>query len=540
MIRTIRRGSAALVVVIVALFALPGLASAHAVLLSSTPAANSVLEKSPPNLELNYDEDINASLASVKLYDGKGKAVALDAPHSGSSAKSVVATLPKLADGLYAVVWRVTSVDGHVVDGAFSFQIGTASTGGNGSSLVSQVRSGATADRSVVWLYGIGRFLSLTGLVLLVGVGMWSLQGSPELSTYRAFARLRWPAWGLLLVGSALCLLMFSSEVHSGRLADAFKPSAWSDALHTDTGRMLLVRLAMCLAFVVVILQWDARRANWWKALAITASVVTIASFSASGHPNSLDPRVLWISLDMLHLAAIVVWVGGLIALGVAPRAWLDEPEAYRPVHRFSFSAAVCVPVIVITGVLQTWKLAGALDDVTATTWGRLLLSKVMLVVVMVAIGGVSRWVLLHEGAGHLRRTVITEAIIGIVVVGLAAGMVAQPPRPSIASQPYSQQLTSNGVIASVTISPGSVGRNEVHILITPPGGSLKPVADVTARVLLPSASIPESPVTLKKEGPDHYSGSVTFPRAGSWTLEIIVNVNGADSVLIKGTVPIP
>ena len=68
---------------------------------------------------------------------------------------------------------------------------------------------------------------------------------------------------------------------------------------------------------------------------------------------------------------------------GVAPRAWLDEPQAHRPVHRFSFSAAVCVPVIVITGVLQTWKLAGALDDVTATTWGRLLLSKVMLVVVI-------------------------------------------------------------------------------------------------------------------------------------------------------------
>jgi copper transport protein len=242
----------------------------------------------------------------------------------------------------------------------------------------------------------------------------------------------------------------------------------------------------------------------------------------------------------MLHLAAIVVWIGGLIALGIAPRAWLDEPEAYRPVHRFSFSAAVCVPVIVITGVLQTWKLAGALDDVTATTWGRLLLSKVMLVVVMVAIGGVSRWVLLHEGAGHLRRTVAAEAIIGIVVVGLAAAMVAQPPRPSIPSRPYSQQLTSNSVIASVTISPGSVGRNEIHIIITPPGGSITPVADVTARVLLPSASIPESPVTLKKEAANHYSGSVTFPRSGDWTLQIIVNVNGADSVLIKGTVPIP
>ncbi|MEI8238514.1 MAG: copper resistance protein CopC [Actinomycetota bacterium] len=540
MSRSLRTGLAALLLAAVALFSLPGVASAHAVLESSTPAANSVIEVSPPTLELRYDEAVNASLASVKLFDGKGKPVVLDTPRAGATSATVVMTLPKLSNGLYAVVWRVTSVDGHVVDGAFSFQIGSTPTGGNGQNLLDQVRSGAAADRSVVWLYGVGRFLALAGVVLLAGVGLWSLQGRPDLSSNSRFARLRWPGWAAFTVGAALCLSMYAAEVHSGRLSDAFSGQAWNDAIHTDTGRMLLIRLAMALGFVVVLLQWEARQQNWWRALSITTSIVTIASFSASGHANALQPRVVWIAIDMLHLIAIVVWVGGLIALAMTPRAWLAEPEAVRPVHRFSFAAAICVPVIVGTGLLQTWKLAGTLDDVTATTWGRLLLSKVVLVVAMVAIGGVSRWLLLNAGTVGIRRTVVAEAIIGVVVIGLAAAMVAQAPRVAIPSRPYSKQLTSNGVIASVTISPGSVGHNEVHIFITPPGGSLRPVTDVKARVLLASASIPESPVTLKQEGPNHYSGSVTFPRAGQWTLQIIVNVNGADSVLLNGTVPIP
>jgi copper transport protein len=249
---------------------------------------------------------------------------------------------------------------------------------------------------------------------------------------------------------------------------------------------------------------------------------------------------VLWVAVDAAHMTAVLVWLGGLIALWFAPKVWLAEPEAVRPVNRFSFAASVCVPVIVGTGLLQTWKLAGGLNDVTATTWGRMLLAKTMLVVAMVALGAISRWLLEHEGAEHLRRTVLTEAVIGVLVVGLAAGIVSQAPRPPLPSQPYSQQLAASGLIASVTISPGHVGSNEIHVIITPPGGSIAPVASLVGRVSLPSAAIPSSPITLKKEGPNHYSGSITFPRRGDWTIELIVGVTESSNVQVKSTVHIP
>jgi copper transport protein len=160
--------------------------------------------------------------------------------------------------------------------------------------------------------------------------------------------------------------------------------------------------------------------------------------------------------------------------------------------------------------------------------------------VVLLAVAGVSRWLLHHEGAASIRRTVVVEAVLGLVVVGLAAGMVALPPKAPVAERPFAVELSSAGLIAIVSLSPGRVGGNEVHLTMTPPGGSITPISSATARVQLPSASIPFSPVTLVAEGPNHYSGSVTFPRAGEWTLEVLVQITATDAVLLKTTVPIP
>jgi hypothetical protein len=76
--------------------------------------------------------------------------------------------------------------------------------------------------------------------------------------------------------------------------------------------------------------------------------------------------------------------------------------------------------------------------------------------------------------------------------------------------------------------------------LVTPPGGSLAPVAGLTARMSLPARSIPESPVTVVAEGVNHFSGTITLPAAGDWKLDIIVQTSAGSSTLISTTVPIP
>jgi hypothetical protein len=184
----------------------------------------------------------------------------------------------------------------------------------------------------------------------------------------------------------------------------------------------------------------------------------------------------------------------------------------------------------------------------TASSWARLRDADVGLLeaytvppaVVLLAVAGVSRWLLHHDGPASLRRTVVVEALAGIAVVGLAAGMVALPPRAAEATQPFAEQLAARGVIAVVSLGPGRVGANEIHVFITPPGGSISPVGSLTTRVSLPAKGIPFAPVTLVQEGPNHYSGNVTFPTSGDWTLELVVQVSASDTVLLSTTVPIP
>lgn len=530
-------GSAAAAAVVLGWTAAP--VFAHASLESSVPAANSVIETSPPEIVLDFDEDIEASLATIRVFDADQQPVGVGAAGPGADATIVTATLPALDDGLYAVVWRVTSADGHVVDGAFSFQVGSGDVG-DGNDLIAQVSQGNGVDPGLKWAYGLARWFALTGAILLIGLGLWSVQGRPQLGTLPAVNRTMWAAWTVFVVGGFATFGFFGAQAKGGTSADALSPSVWGDVAGTDTGRALLVRAILAVVLGLLLRVWHRHSATWWQGLAGVASLLAFVASSASGHPNSLSPRLLWIAVDVVHLVAIAVWVGGLFALLLAGRDWLAEPEAVRPVRRYSSSALVAVPVIAVTGVAQALKLTGSLDDVTATTWGRMLLGKVVLVVVMVALGAVSRWLLHHDGPSALRRTVLVEGVIGLVVIALAAGMVGQPPRAAAPAIPFNQQITSNGVIAAISISPGSVGSNEIHVLITPPGGSLTAISNLTARVALPAKDIPNSPVTLTSEGVNHYSGTITFPESGEWTLQLIVNVTPSDSALLKTTVTIP
>lgn len=363
------------------------------------------------------------------------------------------------------------------------------------------------------WVLGVARFLSTLGGLAVIGAGGWLLTVAPAAAD-------RLAARQFLRVAAAVFVV--------GTLAATF-----------DGGRALIVRDAFAVALLVLAALWDRRQRGWWRGVAATAGVFGLATFPFAGHSNSLAPRVLWFVVDFLHLAAIAVWAGGLVVLLLAGRDLLATARGERIARRYSTAVAICIPIIVATGIAQAWKLGGGFDDVAATDWGRVLLIKVALVVVMLAVAAVSRWLLLRDCAGSIPRTVVVEAMIGVAALGLAAGMAGLPPAPAVAAQPFAAQLTDSGLIVEVSVGPGVVGGNDLHVVITPPGGSIVPVVAAAARVSLASV-VPAAPVQLVSEGPNHYSGVVTFPRAGDWTLDIIVEVTAGETVLLTITVPVP
>ncbi len=109
------------------LLLLGGPALAHAELVETSPADGDTLAEVPGQVRLQFTEPIEAAFDPVKVYDQQGNRVDEDdARVDPDDAKVLAAGLEELPDGSYNVEWRVTSLDGHVVDGTYQFAVARA------------------------------------------------------------------------------------------------------------------------------------------------------------------------------------------------------------------------------------------------------------------------------------------------------------------------------------------------------------------------------------------------------------------------------
>ena len=98
-------------------------ALAHAGLEKSIPAANAMMEASPPELVLEFDKPI--MLMKLTLTDKmNGTAVKLNFTANSKTEKAHKLPLPKIAAGHYIVNWTAMGKDGHNMNGEFAFMIG--------------------------------------------------------------------------------------------------------------------------------------------------------------------------------------------------------------------------------------------------------------------------------------------------------------------------------------------------------------------------------------------------------------------------------
>ena len=101
-------------------------ASAHAYLIRTVPAASGVLNVPPPNVQLTYDEAVEPRFAIISVTNAAGQQETTG-PVRRSPANPdtlVVPLRPHLPEGWYLIYWRAISVDGHPVQGAFTYAVG--------------------------------------------------------------------------------------------------------------------------------------------------------------------------------------------------------------------------------------------------------------------------------------------------------------------------------------------------------------------------------------------------------------------------------
>jgi copper transport protein len=266
---------------------------------------------------------------------------------------------------------------------------------------------------------------------------------------------------------------------------------ALGDLLGSTTGRWLLWRAAM-LAWAGAAAWWLlARRRSGGRVpsppatrgpllalgLAGGAGMLVHALAGHAAVPSSLRP--LHLLAQWAHLAAVGVWIGGLVWLLVALGARGGGGSTREVVVRFSRLAGAGLAAVVVTGVARSADELGGWGRLADSGFGRALDLKLVLFAGLVALGARNRYRLvpLFQGgpddapaAARLGRSVGGELGLAAAVLAAAAllsqlapGVPAGPARPRPAAPPVLEASGADWattVRVTLTVTPGAAGPN--------------------------------------------------------------------------------
>ena len=532
-------------------------ASAHATVVSTDPADGALLATAPARVTVTYSEAVSLQLGALRVFAPDGTQVETGtADHLGGKPDTAsVALKAGLKNGTYVVSWRVISADSHPVRGAWTFSVGTTSAPNSGGA-----EAAPSGSRTVGVLYGVARWLAYLGFAALVGGALLLIAFAPKLAHDRRLRTLIGGGWFALLLGTVAALLLqgpYGAGFGIGRMFDV---DVLRETLHTRLGTALAWRLIL-LGAAGVMVSWLATRlaeapvrarqavGGVGAALAIGLAV----TWSVAGHSGTGSQVALALPADVLHLLAMATWVGGLAALAASVlgrrAAGIDDDERLRLVRRFSTTAFAAVCVLGATGVYQGWRQVRHWDLLFDTDYGRMLIIKSGIFLVLVALGFLARRILAFQtfastspDLARLRRSVAAEFGLAVVVLAVTALLVESQPAaetapkagPVTASTPFDTGSANGAGTVTVTLDPARVGSDQVQVSVLDKTGKAEPVPEVDASLALPAQQLGPIKIDLKTAGPGHYSASdVLVPMTGTWQVVVTVRTTDIDQATV-------
>ena len=146
-----------------------GAASAHAARVSTDPADNATVSAGPAHVSAVFNEQLQTTFAAMTVVGPDGNLWSSGQPRVQGAVVSA-GVRPLGPTGIYTVNYRVTSADGHVVSGSWSFRLTTPGTG----------TPGPMADASDTPSGDIPIWPFIAGAVVLVGgAALWAARNRP-------------------------------------------------------------------------------------------------------------------------------------------------------------------------------------------------------------------------------------------------------------------------------------------------------------------------------------------------------------------------
>ncbi len=571
-----RRAWLAVVAAACAALLWPALASAHARLEGTSPPEGATVKHEPPVVVFRFDEPVEGNFGAVRAYDSGGNRVDEgDAFHPNDEGPRLGVHLkPGLPDGSYTATYRVVSADGHIVSGGFVFSIGKPGKAPKETvaELVGNSGSGTVTEVA----YGIARGLEYAAIALAVGALAFLLLvwGPATRSPVRdggdfdsAERRFGSRLWAMMLVGAGLGALAAGAQI-ALEGAEAAGIAGFSALRETIVRETLETRFGTVWGFAVIawavfalLVVLVGRRRRTQPLLALPLAYLVIAP-ALGGHASTQSPVGLNFPVNVAHVGAMAIWLGGLATLLVAvPAATRALEPAGRArvlaavLSRFSQLALIAVAAILLTGLVQAYVYVRHLEDLTSTGYGRAVLVKFLLLLAVIAIGAYNRRRsvpalrrIASEGGSPgragltLRRALRTEVALLLVVLGVTAALASYAPPVIAQSGPFSTTTTAGPTQLELTVDPARVGSNQIHLYFfdSVTGAQYTKGKELTVDASLPDKSIGPLSLAAQHAGPGHYIVAGALLNApGTWKLDVTLRVSAFDEFSKSIEVPI-
>ena len=475
-----------------------------------------------------FGQTPDSHLSSITVVNSSGASVdsGPTAVVPGNPLALEVPLKAHLANGVYTVTWKtVSTVDGHLATGSFAFGVGV--------SAASLPRTPAVVGASPPSpLTVVARLLLFVGLVLVVGavvLGIYAF-GAPPASLRAVIV-----AGAVVVFAGTVGVVVAQAMTAGVGVLALLGTSLRTMVISRSVAAVLLLGCALLLV-----------RGTRVLVLSLATGVLALGTMAVdvlSSHAGEESPAALNAFAQALHIAAVAVWIGGLVALLVSIRRSSGD-DATRVTRRLSRLAGIGIVVVAATGVfravieVQTWS------NLVSTAFGALVLLKIGLLLLLAGLGAINRYInvpRLPRAFPRLRRLVSTEALIALGALTVAAALVnVAPPvdyaAAAAAAQPANVVVSGSDYATTVkvrlTVTSGSAGFNTFDLGVSDYNtGAAVNASSVVLQFTQPfRPNLGISTLTLARHGSGDYEargGNMSLP--GIWEIAAIIE-NGLGS----------
>ncbi len=505
--------------ILAALFLLPTSTSAHAELARSQPGQGAALGSAPDKLELWFTEGLTPSGSSAKVYDAQRQEVDTGIyTVDPSDDKHLIATLKPLSDGTYTVAWTsISSDDGHVIHGTFTFTVGVSRLPGAPATSNSHPSAEAVALR---WLVFLGLMIPAGWFLLgLLGMG---------LDVTRRWIVL---AGALLAILADLLLVPVTAfwpgaGLPTQSLADAYSimPQAW-------LARLVLEGVTLMLVAAIV---FGRRKDAWMCVIGMLLSGAALFELGMTTHAAARTSDLYAsVASEIVHLESVAFWIGGLALLALLPSS--VRAAHPTPTRRFSRLAFILAPLAIASGIVNAGITFPSWASLSQSGYGKILLIKIVFVVGIILFAWINRQ---SVHAGMVRALLFIRGLRIELAFGATAILMASilslwaPPQPKQIIPLRLSESAQNNQVVHVVINPVHDGPNKIDAWLTddqdhPASG----VVEVLAQFSMLERDIDLPDRRLQPEASGHYvDPNAPLTVQGWWTLNLVFILGTGES----------